>query len=102
MPTYFDEGRGRHGVVSRQQAPRPRGHHVDSRFGGPRRHDDPDGTPFTARRLFVQRTTAFVRGEPVNEAGVGTLSAAEVKRRIPWLPPATLRRMVRREAGTQG
>ena len=61
---------------------------------------------FTARRLFVQRTTVYVAqrvpGEPVDEAGVGTLSAAEVKRRIRWLPPATLRRMVRRKAGTQG
>jgi hypothetical protein len=49
---------------------------------------------FTARRLFVQRTTAYVAqrlpGEPVNEAGVGTLSAAEVKRRLRWLPPASL------------
>ena len=61
---------------------------------------------FTARRLFVQRTTVYVAqrvpGEPVDEAGVGTLSAAEVKRRVRWLPPATLRRMVRRKAGTQG
>jgi hypothetical protein len=61
--------------------------------------------PFTARRLFVQRTTAYVaqrvRGEPVNEAGVGTLSAAEVKRRIRWLPPAGLRRIGRRKAGPQ-
>ena len=61
---------------------------------------------FTARRLFVQRTTVYVAqrvlGEPADDAGVGTLSAAEVKRRIRWLPPATLRRMVRREAGTQG
>jgi hypothetical protein len=61
---------------------------------------------FTARRLFVQRTSVYVAqrvlGEPADDAGVGTLSAAEVKRRIRWLPPATLRRMVRREAGTQG
>ena len=61
---------------------------------------------FTARRLFVQRTTVYVAqrvpGEPVDEAGVGTLSAAEVRRRVRWLPPATLRRMVRRKAGTQG
>jgi hypothetical protein len=60
---------------------------------------------FTARRLFVQRRTVYVAqrvpGEPVNEAGVGTLSAAEVKRRIRWLPPASLRRMGRRTAGTR-
>jgi hypothetical protein len=60
---------------------------------------------FTAKRLFVQRTTAYVAqrvpGEPVNEAGVGTLSAAEVKRRIRWLPPAGLRRIGRRKAGLE-
>jgi hypothetical protein len=60
---------------------------------------------FTARRLFVQRTTVYVAqrvpGEPVNEAGVGTLSAAEVRRRIRWLPPASLHRMGRRTAWTR-
>ena len=60
---------------------------------------------FTARRLFVQRRTVYVAqrvpGEPVDEAGVGMLSTAEVKRRIRSLPPAGLRRMGRREAGTQ-
>ena len=60
---------------------------------------------FTARRLFVQRTTAYVAqrvlGEPVKDAGVGTLSSAEVKRRIRWLPPAGLRRMGRRTAGLE-
>ena len=60
---------------------------------------------FTARRLFVQRTTAYVvqrvLGEPVNEADVGRLSSAEVKRRIRWLPPAGLRRMGGRKAGLE-
>jgi hypothetical protein len=60
---------------------------------------------FTARRLFVQRTTAYVAhrvpGEPLDETGVGALSASEVKRRIRWVPPATLRRIGRRKAGTR-
>jgi hypothetical protein len=60
---------------------------------------------FTARRLFVQRTTAYVAhrvpGEPLDETGVEALSAAEVKRRIRWLPPTTLRRMGRPKAGTR-
>jgi Glycosyltransferase 61 len=59
---------------------------------------------FTARRLFVQRRIVYVAqrvpGEPVKEADVGMLSAAEVKRRIRWLPPTSLRRMGRRAAGT--
>ena len=49
---------------------------------------------FTARRLFVQRRTVYVAqrvpSEPVKEAGVGMLSAADVKRRIRWLPPTSL------------
>jgi capsular polysaccharide biosynthesis protein len=56
---------------------------------------------FTARRLFVQRRTTYVaqriQGEPVNEAGVGRFSAAEVKTRIRWLRPAALRRIARRQ-----
>jgi Glycosyltransferase 61 len=52
---------------------------------------------FTARRVFVQRTTVYVAqrvpSEPVNEEDVGKLSTAEVTRRIRWLPPASLRRM---------
>ena len=59
---------------------------------------------FTARRLFVQRKTVYVAqrvpGEPADEEGVGRLSASDVKKRIRWLPPATLRRMGRRKAGT--
>ena len=60
---------------------------------------------FTARRLFVQRRTVYVAhrvpGEPRNEAGVGKLSAEEVKRRIRWVRPASLRRMRRRKTGTR-
>jgi Glycosyltransferase 61 len=60
---------------------------------------------FTARRLFVHRKTVYVArrvpGEPGSEAGVGTLSAEEVRTRIRWVPPATLRRMGRRKDGTR-
>jgi hypothetical protein len=51
---------------------------------------------FTARRLLVQRRTVYVAqrvpDEPRNEADVAGLSAAEVRRRTRWLPPANLRR----------
>ena len=67
---------------------------------------DPDDDPgFTARRLFVQRRTVYIAqrvpGEAVNEAGVGMLSAAEVKRRIRWLPTAGLRRIGWRKTGLE-
>jgi hypothetical protein len=59
---------------------------------------------FTARRLFVARTTVYIAqrvpGEPVNTADVGRLSTAEVSRRIRWLAPASLRRMRGRTART--
>lgn len=49
---------------------------------------------FTARRLFVRRTPVYVArrvpGEPVNEAGVGELSATDVRKRVRWLPPTGL------------
>ncbi len=61
---------------------------------------------FTARRVLVQRRIVYVAlrvpGQPTNVAGVGTLSVAEVKRRIRWLPLAGLHRMGRRTAGTRG
>jgi hypothetical protein len=60
---------------------------------------------FTARRLFVQRTTVYVAqrvpDEPRNEAGVAQLSVAEVRRRLRWLPPAGLRRLRGRKTGTR-
>ena len=49
---------------------------------------------FTSRRLFVRRTPVYVAhrvpGEPVNEAGVGKLSATDVRKRVRWLPPTGL------------
>jgi hypothetical protein len=56
---------------------------------------------YTARRLYVQRTIVYVAqrvpGQPRNEADVGKLSAEEVRRRVRWVSPASLRRMRRRE-----
>jgi hypothetical protein len=66
-------------------------------------HRGPRTIQPSARRLAHEGTTWIyvaqrLPGEPVNEAGVGTLSPAEVKRRLRWLPPASLRHMGR----TQG
>jgi len=59
---------------------------------------------YTARRLIVQRSIVYVAqrvpGEPVNEAEVGQLSAAEVKRRNRWLPPVLPRHRRGRYQGT--
>ena len=61
---------------------------------------------FTAKRLFLQRTTVYVAqrlpGEPGNEADVAQLSAGEVRACIRWLPLASLRRMRGRKTGTRG
>ena len=61
---------------------------------------------FTAKRLFLQRTTVYIAqrlpGEPRNEADVAQLSAEEVRSRIRWLPLASLRRMRGRKTDTRG
>jgi len=57
---------------------------------------------FTARRLLVQRRIVYlaqrVPGDPIDEGGVGQLSAEDVSRRLRLMPPVTLRRLQRREA----
>jgi hypothetical protein len=61
---------------------------------------------FTARRLFVGRTTVYVAqrmaDEPLNEAGVGKLSAAALKKRIRWMAPTSLGRMRDRKGWDSG
>ena len=55
---------------------------------------------FTAKRLFVQRTTVFVvrrvPGQPRREKGVGRLSAEDVAKRTRWLPITVARPRRRR------
>lgn len=57
------------------------------------------------KRLFVGGTTVYVvqqvPGEPRNEAGVQKLSAEEVKRRLRWIRPTTLRHLHRRRTGSR-
>jgi len=59
---------------------------------------------FTARRLFANRRVVYVAqrapGQPVNEAGVGELSAAEVRKRSWWITPLSRRRVRKRKAET--
>jgi hypothetical protein len=61
---------------------------------------------FAVRRLLVRgRTVYLVRrlaSTPHNDAAVGRLSAAEVKRRNRWLRPAGLRRIHRLRTRAQG